>query len=103
MKRFLKLVLLVAFVAGIAALVTAAKSKKQMIAGMSDDEIRAYIDQRLASRVPPEKLEQIQDAVVQGTANMRGAATTVADEAEEAADQATDAADEAAGESDASS
>ena len=96
MKRLLKWLLIAASVAAIAALVSKASSKRHELAAMSDDEIRALIDAKLADQVPADKLEQIQDAAVKGAAKLRGTAAVVAEEAAEVAEEAAETAEEAA-------
>ena len=95
MRRLFKLLFFVALVAAIAALVTTAKAKKRQFAGMTDDEIRDYIDAKLGERVPAEKLDQIKEAAVRGVAGMRGEVVAAAEDAEEAAEEAVEAAEEA--------
>jgi hypothetical protein len=95
MRRLLKWLLIAASVAAIVALVKKGNSKRHEFAAMSDDEIRALIDAKLADQVPADKLEQIQDAAVKGAAKLRGAAAVVADEAAETAEEAAEVAEEA--------
>jgi hypothetical protein len=95
MRRLLKWLLIAASVAAIVALVKKGNSKRHEFAAMSDDEIRALIDAKLADQVPSEKLAQIQDAAVKGAAKLRGTAAVIAEEAAEVAEEAAEVAEEA--------
>jgi hypothetical protein len=96
MRRLLKWLLIAAVIAGVVTLVSKGSSKRHEFAAMSDDEIRALIDSKLADQVSSEKLTQIQDAAVKGAAKLRGASAVVAENAAEVADEAAEAAGEAA-------
>ena len=96
MRRLFKWLLIAAAVAAVVTLVSKGSSKRHEFAAMSDDEIRALIDSKLADQVSSEKLTQIQDAAVKGAAKLRGSAAMVAEEAAEVAEEAAGVAEEAA-------
>ena len=60
----LKTLILVLLAAGIGAMVALVVNQKQKFAAMSELEIRAYLDQKLSSRMSEDQVAQIQDAVV---------------------------------------
>ncbi len=60
----LKTLILVLLAAGIGALVALVVNQKQKFAGMSEGEIRAYLDAKLGGRMSDDQIAQIQDAVV---------------------------------------
>ena len=59
-----KTLILVLLAAGIGAMVALVVNQKQKFAAMSELEIRAYLDQKLGSRMSEDQVAQIQDAVV---------------------------------------
>jgi hypothetical protein len=61
MKKLFKLALFGALVAFAVKMLMA---KKQEWQGLSEPEVRSKLDDTLGSRVPPEKLDEIQDKVV---------------------------------------
>lgn len=86
----LKTLLLVALAAAIGAVIALVVNQKQKFAGMSEEEIRAYLDAKLAGKMSEEQLTQIQDAVVSA---VKGTAAA-ADSMEEAATEMEEAAEE---------
>ncbi len=60
----IKTLILILLAAGIGAIVALVVNQKQKFAGMSEEEIRAYLDQKLAGRMSEDQVAQIQDAVV---------------------------------------
>jgi uncharacterized protein YneF (UPF0154 family) len=104
MRRLLpiKTLFLVLLAAGIGAVVALFVNQKQKFAGMSEEEIRAYLDQKLGSRMSESQVKQIQDAIVSAVKGDAAAAVEAAEKAdwaaevaEEAAEKAEDAAEEA--------
>jgi hypothetical protein len=113
MKRWFFRLLIVVVIAGIIGAVMAMADQKRRMAEMSDDELRAYLGRKLEGRVPPEKIEQIQDKVTAavrsgrsavdaaptssngGTAAKTESAVAVADDADDAVSDAADDADDA--------
>ena len=83
----LKTLILILLAAGIGAMVALVVNQKQKFAGMSEEEIRAYLDQKLAGRMSEDQVAQIQDAVVSA---VKGVSDAVED-AEEALTDATEA------------
>jgi len=59
-----KTLILVLLAAGIGAMVALVVNQKKRFAAMSELEIRAYLDEKLASRMSEDQVAQIQDAVV---------------------------------------
>ena len=84
MRRLIpiKTLFLVFFAAGIGAVAALVVNQKQKFAGMSEEEIRAYLNQKLGSRMSENQVKQIQDAVVSAVKGDAAAAAAV--EAEEA-------------------
>jgi len=82
----LKTLVLVILAAGIGAMVALVVNQKKKFAGMSEEEIRAYLDQKLAGRMSEDQVAQIQDAVV-------SAVKGVSDAVEDAEEALTDAAE----------
>jgi biopolymer transport protein ExbB/TolQ len=83
----LKILILVLLAAGIGAMVALVVNQKQKFAAMSEEEIRAYLDQKLAGRMSEDQVTQIQDAVVSA---VKGVAEAVED-AQEAVTEAAEA------------
>lgn len=59
-----KTLILVLLAAGIGAIVALVVNQKQKFSGMSEEEIREYLDLKLAGRMSDEQVAQIQDAVI---------------------------------------
>ncbi len=72
MKKLIKLLLVVIVASVIAAAVASAISKKKL-AGMSDDEIRAFLASKIGTKVGEDQLGSIQDAVIAGVRKTSGA------------------------------
>jgi hypothetical protein len=97
MKKLFKLLVLLMFVAVVAAAVAAFVSRKKFEA-MSDDEIRGFLANKLEGKVASDQLTSIQDAVIAGVRAKSGMAdedvvTEVADVAEELVEIADESAD----------
>jgi len=67
MGRFIKILLLVAAAIGIGVAVSKMLETKRAFLAMTEEEQRAFLAEKLASRVQPEQLAKIQDAVVAKT------------------------------------
>lgn len=67
MGRLIKILLLVAVAIGIGVTVSKALDKKRAFMAMTEEEQRAFLAEKLGSRVQPEQLAKIQDAVVAKT------------------------------------
>lgn len=99
MKKLFKLLVLLMFVAVVAAAVAAFVSRKKFEA-MSDEEIRGFLADKLEGKVASDQLTSIQDAVIAGVRAKKGSAdrdvlAEVADVAEdlvEVADESVDTA-----------
>ncbi len=94
----LKTLILVILAAGIGAMVALVVNQKKKFAGMSEEEIRAYLDQKLAGRMSEDQVAQIQDAVVSAVKSgsdavesdeeaLTDAAEVIAEVAEEVAEE----------------
>ncbi len=96
MKKLIKGLFLLLVVAGVAAAVAAAVSRKKF-ESMSDDEIRDFLAAKLEGKVAEDQLSSIQDAVVAGVRGRRpGAPDHFVEDVEEAVEDLTDIAVEAA-------
>jgi hypothetical protein len=71
MSRVFKLLLVVAIAIGIGVAVGKLNEQKQMFLALSEEEQRAYLADKIGSKVPEEKLAEIQDAVISAV-NRRG-------------------------------
>lgn len=71
MSKVIKLLLIVAIAIGIGVAVGKLNEQKQMFLAMSEEEQRTFIADKIGSKVPEEKLTEIQDAVI-GAVNGRG-------------------------------
>ena len=79
-----KTLVLILIAAGIGAIVALVVNQKQRFSGMSEEEIREYLDLKLAGRMSDEQVAQIQDAVVSAVKR----SPEVADMVEEAVEDA---------------
>ena len=79
-----KTLILILLAAGIGALVALVVNQKQKFSGMSEEEIREYLDLKLAGRMSDEQVAQIQDAVVSAVKR----SPEIADMVEEAVEEA---------------
>ena len=93
-----KTLILVLLAAGIGAMVALVVNQKQKFAGMSEEEIRAYLDQKLASRMSEDQVSQIQDAVVKAVKGVEVGELTPAEAAEEIDDVVEEVVEEVADE-----
>ncbi len=57
---------------GVAVGVTLVLRQRRRLARMSDDELRAFLEDKIGERVPPEQLALIQDAVIAKVRGKRG-------------------------------
>ncbi len=96
MKKLFKLLFLVLFVAVVAAVVAAVVSRKKF-ESMSDEEIRAFLAEKLEGKVDEAQLAGIQDAVIAGV-RARSSNDHYADDVEAAVHDLEAVADEAAAE-----
>ncbi len=64
MAKFLKLLLILLLAVGIGVGVARLNEQKQRFLAMTEEEQRAYIADKIGSRVSAEKLEEIQNAVI---------------------------------------
>lgn len=88
----LRTLILIIIAAGIGALVALVVNQKQKFSGMSEEEIREYLDLKLAGRMSDEQVAQIQDAVISAVKR----SPEVADMVEEAIDEAIEEVEEEA-------
>ena len=92
----LKTLILVLLAAGIGAMVALVVNQKQKFAGMSEEEIRAYLDQKLAGRMSEDQVAQIQDAVVSAVKGDLGATEDAEEALAEAGEVIAEVAEEVA-------
>ncbi len=64
MSKFIKLLLLLAIAVGIGVGVAKMNEQKQKFLAMTEEEQRAFLADKIGSKVPEEKLAEIQDAVI---------------------------------------
>ena len=93
-----KTLILILIAAGIGAIVALVVNQKQKFSGMSEEEIREYLDLKLAGRMSDEQIAQIQDAVVSAVKRSPEVADMVEEAVEDAievakVDEAVDAAE----------
>ena len=79
-----KTLILILLAAGIGALVALVVNQKQKFSGMSEEEIREYLDLKLAGRMSEEQVAQIQDAVISAVKRSPEIADMVDEAVEEA-------------------
>lgn len=64
MSKFVKILLVLAFAAGVWVGVKLMMEQKERFLALSEDEQRAFLADKIGSKVPEEKLVEIQDAVI---------------------------------------
>ena len=64
MRNFIKLLFLLAIAIGIGVAVGKLNEQKQKFLAMTEEEQRAFLADKIGSKVPEEKLAEIQDAVI---------------------------------------
>jgi hypothetical protein len=79
-----KTLVLILLAAGIGALVALVINQKQKFSGMSEEEIREYLDLKLGGRMSDEQVAQIQDAVISAVKRSPEIADMVEEEIEDA-------------------
>lgn len=70
MKRILSLLLFAVAIGAVVGIAFAYKQRERIMA-MSDEELRAFLADKIGDKVPPEQLIAIQDAVVARVGDMR--------------------------------
>jgi len=93
MKRLIKLLFLILIVSCIAVFVVMAVSK-QKLAGMTDDEIREFLAERIGGKLGPDQLKAVQTAVIGAVRGQTATPTADTDSTNDPADEA-DAGDSA--------
>jgi ketopantoate reductase len=83
-----KTLVLIVIAAGIGAIVALVVNQKQKFSGMSEEEIREYLDLKLAGRMSEEQVAQIQDAVISAVKRSPEVADMVEEAVEEAQEDA---------------
>ncbi len=64
MGKLIKLLLILAIAVAIGVGVAKLNEQKQKFLAMSEEEQRAFLAEKIGSKVPEEKLAEIQDAVI---------------------------------------
>lgn len=72
MAKFPKLVLILLTAVGIGVGVAKLNEQKQKFMAMSEEEQRAYLADKIGSKVPEDKLEEIQNAVISAVSGRAG-------------------------------
>jgi type II secretory pathway predicted ATPase ExeA len=88
-----KTLILILIAAGIGAIVALVVNQKQKFSGMSEEEIREYLDLKLAGRMSDEQVAQIQDAVVSAVKRSPEVADMVEEAVEDAMEEAAETAE----------
>jgi len=83
-----KTLVLILIAAGIGAIVALVVNQKQKFSGMSEEEIREYLDLKLVGRMSEEQVAQIQDAVISAVKRSPEVADMVEEAVEEAIEDA---------------
>ena len=83
-----KTLVLIVIAAGIGAIAALVVNQKQKFSGMSEEEIREYLDLKLAGRMSEEQVAQIQDAVISAVKRSPEVADMVEEAVEEAKEDA---------------
>ena len=83
-----KTLILIVIAAGIGAVVALVVNQKQKFSGMSEEEIREYLDLKLAGRMSDEQVAQIQDAVISAVKRSPEVADMVEETIEDAIEDA---------------
>ena len=91
-----KTLILILLAAGIGAMVALVVNQKQKFAGMSEEEIRAYLDQKLSGKMSEDQVGQIQDAVVSAVKGVSEAVDDAEEALADAAEQIEEVAEELA-------
>lgn len=95
MKKLIKLVLLVVLVTAVMGAIASFASRKKF-ASMSDDEIRAFLANKLDGKVAEDQLTSIQDAVIAGVRARSGSGEDhYTEDVQEAVEELTEVAAEA--------
>jgi hypothetical protein len=68
MPKFVKLLIVLVVAVAIGVGVAKLNEQKQMFLAMSEEEQRAFLADKLGGKVPEDKLEEIQDAVISAVA-----------------------------------
>ena len=84
----LRTLILIMLAAGIGAVVALVVNQKQKFSGMSEEEIREYLDLKLSGRMSDEQVAQIQDAVISAVKRSPEVADMVDEAIEEAEEEA---------------
>ncbi len=64
MSKLIKLLLIVAIAIGIGVGIAKLNEQKQKFLALSEEEQREFLAEKIGSKVPEEKLAEIQDAVI---------------------------------------
>ncbi len=86
MKRLIKLLFLILIVSCIAMFVVMTVSK-QKFAGMTDDEIREFLAERIGDKLGPDQLMAVQTAVIGAVRGQTAPPTAPTDPTNEPADE----------------
>jgi hypothetical protein len=72
MPRFVKLVIVLIVAIAIGLGVAKLNEQKQRFMALSEEEQRAFLADKIGSKLPPDKLEEIQDAVISAVSKRAG-------------------------------
>ncbi len=70
MRRIMKVLFVLALAIGIGVAVSKMAEQKRWFLGLTEDEQRAFLADKIGDKVPEEKLSEIQDAVVSKVRDM---------------------------------
>lgn len=72
MSKFMKLLIVLAVAVAVGAGVAKLNEVKQKFLAMTEEEQRQYLRDKLSAKVPAEKMEEIEDAVISAVSGMSG-------------------------------
>jgi len=72
MSKFMKLLIVLIIAVGIGVGIAKLNEQKHKFLAMTEEEQRAFLAAKLGDKVPPEKLEEIQDAIISAASARAG-------------------------------
>jgi len=72
MSKFMKLLIVLIVAIGIGVGVAKLNEQRHKFMAMTEDEQRAFLAEKLGAKMPPDKLEEIQDAIISAVSARAG-------------------------------